>query len=285
VVELRPEMAGRVTGIYFEEGSQVPQGKLLLKINDSEMQAQLKKLEAQEYLAGEEEFRKRKLLEIKAISKEEYDTALNQLKIVQAEKQLLQAQIAKSEIHAPFGGKIGLRTVSPGSYISASSVIATLQQLDPVKVEFTITEKYSLLVKEGMEVTFTLESSDIEFQGRIYARESSVDPGTRSMKVRARASNRGQLLLPGKFARVRLVLERYSEALTIPAEALVTELTSKSVFLFKNGKAKMTGVQTNVRTPTEIQITEGLNPGDTLIVTGLLQITDGTAVEAKTITE
>jgi len=126
-VELRSEVSGKITGIYFEEGTQVKKGALLLKIDDSELQAMLTKSEAQEKLAEQDEFRNRQLLDIKAVSQEEYDVSLNQLKSIQAEKSLLEAQIAKTEILAPLSGKIGLRYVSPGSYIPTNSLIAVLQ--------------------------------------------------------------------------------------------------------------------------------------------------------------
>jgi membrane fusion protein (multidrug efflux system) len=137
-VELRSEVSGRIISIPFEEGSYVQTGQLLLKINDLDLQAQLKKAKIQSKLAEQEEYRKAKLLEIKAISQEEYDVANNQLQSIKAEISLIMAQIDRTEIHAPFSGRIGLRMVSPGSFIPANTLIATLQQLDPVKIEFSV---------------------------------------------------------------------------------------------------------------------------------------------------
>ena len=281
-VELRTEVSGRITGIFFEEGSQVSKGALLLKINDSELQAQLTKIEAQEKLAEQEEFRNRALLELKAISQEEYDISLNQLKAIQAEKQLLEAQIEKTEILAPLSGKIGLRYVSPGSYIPSNSLIAILQQVDPIKIEFSVPEKYSLIVRKGMHLTFTVENIDRSFDGVIYAVESGIDPQTRTIKVRARSPNPGSLLMPGTYARISITLERIPDALTIPSEALITELEGTRVYICRNGKAISVPVKTGIRTDTDVQITSGLSAGDSLIITGLLQISNNMPVLAKT---
>lgn len=280
-VELRSEVSGRVTGIFFEEGTQVSKGVLLLKINDSELQAQLTRINAQEKLVEQEEFRNRKLLELKAVSQEEYDISVNELTAIQAEKQLLKAQIEKTQILAPLSGKIGLRYVSPGSYIPSNTLIAILQQVDPIKVEFSVPEKYSLIVKKGMHLTFTVENVDRSFDGVIYAVESGIDPQTRTIKVRARCPNPGSLLMPGTYARISIILERIPDALTIPSEALITELEGTKVFVCRNNKAVSIPVVTGIRTSTDVQITSGLSAGDSLITTGLLQISNGMPVLIK----
>ncbi len=280
-VELRTEVSGRITGIYFEEGSQVHKGDLLLKINDSELQAQLKRVEAQEKLAEQEEYRNRQLIELKAISQEEYDVSLNQLRAVQAERQLLQAQLEKTEILAPLSGKIGLRSVSPGSYIPSNSLIATIQQIEPVKVEFSVPEKYSLTVKQGMNINFNVENVDRTYAGMIYAVESGIDTQTRTIKVRATSPNPGALLVPGTYARISIILERIQDALTIPSETLITELEGNKVYICRDGKAVSTPVTTGIRTGTDVQITSGLSVGDSLITTGLLQISNGMPVLPK----
>ena len=277
-VELRTEVSGRITGINFEEGSQVRKGDLLLKINDSELQAQLTRAEAQVKLAEQEEFRNRQLLEIKAVSQEAYDISLNQLKSINAERSLLEAQIEKTEIKAPLSGKIGLRYVSPGSYIPSNSLIATIQQVDPIKIEFSVPEKYSLKVKKGMHLTFTVENVDKTFDGVVYAVESGIDPETRTIKVRATSPNPGLILLPGTYARISIILENIPDALTIPSEALITELEGTKVYLCRNKKAVSIPVVTGLRTSTDVQIVTGLTAGDSLITTGLLQISNGSPV-------
>jgi membrane fusion protein (multidrug efflux system) len=282
-VELRTEVSGRIMGIFFKEGSEVRKGDLLLKINDSELQAQLTRVEAQEKLAELEEFRNRQLLEIKAVSQEEYDISLNQLKSIMAERSLLAAQIEKTEIIAPLSGKIGLRYVSPGSYIPANSLIATIQQVDPVKIEFSVPEKYSLKVKRGMQLTFTVENVDKTYNGVVYAVESGIDPETRTIKIRATSPNPGSLLMPGTYARIIIILENIPDALTIPSEALITELEGTRVYLCRNKKAVSVPVVAGLRTSTDVQIVSGLAAGDSLITTGLLQISNGSPVIVQTV--
>jgi membrane fusion protein (multidrug efflux system) len=281
MVELKPEVPGLVTGIFFEEGTLVEKGKLLIKLNDKDLQSQLERSEAQIKLLENEEFRKKKLLDIKAISLEEYEIAHQQWMIARAEKKLILANIARTEIHAPFTGKTGLRQVSPGAYLTVNNIVTTLQQPDPVKIDFNVPEKYAPLISEGLAITFSTEISDSVFTGKVQAVESEINAGTRMLKVRAFAPNRNHLLKPGAFARIDLILEQYPEAIRIPAEALITELSGNAVFVKQNGRAKKRVVRTGIRTEREIQITEGLLPGDSLIITGLLQMSDDLPVIGK----
>ncbi len=279
--EIRPEISGRITKILFEEGAMVQNNKLLIKMNDSDLQAQLKRNEAQEMLLASDEYQKRKLLEIKAISQDEYDAAKSLLLVNQADKQLLQAQIAKTEVYAPFAGKIGLRTVSVGNYVASNTLIATIQQLDPIKIEFDVPEKYSSYIQPGLEINFGTDASDSSFTAKIYAIESAITTETRTLKVRARCSNPSNLLKPGSFARVNMILEKFSDAIQIPSEAILTVLDGNAVYICKNGKAKLVTVTTGIRTDSEIQITQGVSAGDSLIVTGLLQLSDGASILLK----
>jgi len=280
-VDLRNEVTGRVTDIFFSEGSTVNKGMVLLKIDDRDLQAQLSKISVQEKKARDDEFRKGKLWEIKAISQEEYDIALNELKSVEAERKILEAQIAKTVIVAPLTGKIGLRHVSPGSYIPSNSLVATLQSIDPIKIEFSVPEKYNTLIHEGMSLSFTVDYSPDTFTGKVYASESGIDTGTRTIMVRATCPNPRGVLVPGAFARINLVLEEVPDAILVPSESIVGDINGSNVFLIVQGKAKSVRIQTGIRTEKDVQIIKGLQPGDSLIVTGLLQISDGTPVTAK----
>ncbi len=280
-VEIRNEVSGRITGIYFEEGAEVKQGTLLLQINDRDLQAQLNKNSVQEKQARDEEYRKRQLLEIKAISQEEYDVVSNALKSVQAERQILDAQLAKTQIFAPLSGKIGLRNVSPGTYIPSNTVIATLQQVDPIKVEFSVPEKYTHLIKPGMEIGFGMDYTEERFTGRVYAVESGVDEATRTIRVRATCPNGKRLLVPGTFARINAVLESIPDAIKVPSEAIVGDITGNKVFVVRKGMARSVPVFAGIRTERDVQITSGLQPGDSLIITGLLQVNDGIPVLVK----
>jgi membrane fusion protein (multidrug efflux system) len=277
-VELRSEATGKVTGISFAEGSSVSKGQLLVKINDSDLQAQLKKLVLQDTLLSRDEFRKKSLLEMNAISKEEYDNALTQLQSIRAEKSYVLAQIEKTEVRAPFNGMVGLRNISEGGFVNASFLIATMQQVNPVKIEFSVPERYKEFLKNGTEIQFTVTGSSETFKGTVYAVESKIDPVTRTVKVRAKSNNEKNLLVPGAFAKVELILEKVNNAIVVPAQSVIPEMNGQKVFLIKEGKAKSTPVELGIRTESNTEILSGINAGDTLAVTGLLQLRDGAGV-------
>jgi len=280
-VEIRAEVPGRVTRINFQEGSAVKKGDLLVKINDNELLAELKKLELDEKLASDDVFRKEKLIELKAVSQEELDIARGQLGTIQAQIELVKARLEKTEIFAPFAGRIGLRYISPGGYISSAMLIARLLQTDPVKIEFTVPEKYIGSVSQGMEVAFTIAGSDSVFSGQVYAIEPRIDPSTRSFTVRARCQNPGGVLVPGAFAKVTAILERIPDAIVLPSDALIPDIKGEKAYLCRNGKATAVYVTTGIRTETDVQITSGINPLDTVITSGLLQIREQMSVTPR----
>ncbi len=277
-IELRSEATGKVTGIFFSEGSNVSKGQLLVKINDSDLQAQLKKLVLQDTLLSRDEFRKKSLLEMNAISVEEYDNTFTQLQGVRAEIKYLSAQIEKTEIRAPFNGTIGLRNISEGGFVNPSFLIATMQQINPVKIEFSVPERYREFLKNGTEIFFTVTGNDEKFTGTVYAIESKIDPVTRTVKVRAKSNNDKGMLIPGAFAKVELILEKVENAIVIPAQAVIPEMQGQKVFLVKDGKAKSTPVELGIRTDADTEIISGIASGDTLAVTGLLQLREGASV-------
>jgi len=280
-VELRSEMPGRIISINFEEGKAVKKGELLIKINDRDLQAQLSKLYHDQSLAKDDVFRKQKLLELQAVSQEEYDKAANQLGIVEDQMELIRSQIAKTEIYAPFSGLVGLRFVSPGGYISSSTLIARLQQIDPVKVDFSIPEKYREKIHDGSVIQFRVEGIDSLFSGRVYAIEPKIDPSTRNVTIRAICQNPKNILVPGAFAKVEVFLDKIPDAKVIPSEAVIPQINGEKVYLFKNGKAISQMIESGIRTDRDIQVEKGLKPNDTVITTGLLQIKEGIGVKIK----
>lgn len=280
-VELRSEIAGRVTNINFEEGSRVRKGQLLLTVNAAELQAQLKKLQANQKLYQDMEERNRALLEKEYISKQEYDQVSNQLTTANADIQALRATLDKAYIRAPFDGVIGLRQVSEGSYVSSNTPIARIVDISPVKIDFSIPGRYAQLVKEGDEVTFTFEGKPEKYTARIYAVQPSIDPTTRTLQLRALYENKNREIVPGAFANVSLALSESEEAILIPTEAIIPEATGQKIFLVKNGKAEPQMVKIGQRSETMIQITEGLQPGDTLITSGILQARPGSELNIR----
>jgi membrane fusion protein (multidrug efflux system) len=282
-VDLRSEIAGKIDRIVFKEGSRVRKGDLLLKINGDELQAQVQKLDSQVKLAEEKERRRRMLFEKQNISSEDYEIALNELNSIKSELAYNRARFEKTDLRAPFSGVIGLRYVSEGSYVSSTTRIASLQDLEKVKIDFAVPERYAQVVKIGQAVHFTRAGSDQMYSGQIFAIEPKIDPQTRTLQVRAMASNAGGRLLPGGFAEVTLELERFDAALLVPTQALIPELNGQKLFLAKSGKATSVAVRIGVRTDTRVQILDGVQPGDTVITTGMLQLAPGLPVQLTSV--
>lgn len=273
-MELRSEVSGRIDKLGFAEGTQVQKGAILVQIDDSELLAQLQKLNAQLRIAKEDENRKQQLLAINGISQEIYDASLARLEELEADIALTNSKIRKSKIIAPFSGKIGLRLVSEGAWVSTGEIISTLVQTDPIKVEFSVPERYASSLKKGMSVQFTIAGLDDPLEAEIYATEPQIDASTRAMKVRALTPNTSGLLIPGAFAELTINLGTIEDAIMVPTLTLVPLLNSQNVFLVKKGRAQLTEVETGIRTEKMIQITQGITSGDTVATTGLLALKD-----------
>jgi len=271
-VELRPEASGKILEINFKEGSLVSKGDLLIKINDADLIAQQKKLQYQVKLATEQEERQKKLLDIHGISQEEYDISLSQLNSYKADQDYTRALIAKTELRAPFNGVIGLKNVSEGSYVSPQQSIAWLQQIDPVKIDFSIPEKYASIIHKGDKINFTLSNTKETYTGEVYAVQPRIDISTRTLQVRALSPNKDRKIIPGSFVKVELVLKEFSDAIMVPTQAIVPVLKGKNIFVSRGGVAIPQKVETGIRNDTAIQVIDGLQPGDTIITSGLMQL-------------
>jgi len=232
-------------------------------------------------LAERAEARQQRLLEDGVISSEDYDVALGELNVLRAELRLIEVQLLKTEIRAPFSGSLGLRWVSPGSYLSSQTRIVSLHDLDPVKLDFTVPEKYSALMRVGEEISFAVEGFERAFGGTIYAIEPSIDASTRSFRMRARCPNSDGALVPGAFANVDLVVRSVPEALTVPSIAIIPELGGKKVFVYDDGTAEPRTVETGIRTEGAVQVTSGLAEGDLVITSGILHLQPGLEVEIE----
>lgn len=277
-VDLAFETSGKIVAINFQEGGRVSKGQLLAKINDRHLQAQLQKLKAQRKLAEEREFRQRSLLSRDAISQESYDQAVTEVQTLGADIMLIEARIAETELRAPFDGVIGLRYVSEGSFVNANTNIARLIKVNPLKIEFSIPERYSGEVRSGFPIRFTLDGIAEQLQASVYAVDPKVDVRTRTIVVRALYSNPSDRIKPGRFVAITMELSETNDALAIPTEALIPEMDGDRVFVYRSGKAASVDVQTGLRTADKIQIVSGLQPGDTLITTGILQLRQGMPV-------
>jgi len=271
-VEIRPEISGRIVQLNITEGSEVQKGSLLVKLNDDDLQAQLKKLTAQLQTAEQTEKRLKELLKINGVGQQEYDAASTQLSSLNADIDYTRAQIAKTNIYAPFSGKVGLRNVSNGAYISPASLITTLSQNNLLKLDFTIPERYLSSISKGEDVTFTVDGYEQKFKARISAFDSRIDEQTRSIKVRAIVANNSGKLISGAFAEVSLSLKDINNALLIPSQCVIPEARFKKVLLYKSGKAVFQKIVTGVRDSSRVQVLEGLSAGDTVVSTGIMYV-------------
>jgi len=282
-VDLSSEVSGRVTRVLFQEGSRVARGQLLVTINDSELQAQRERLRYRIQLAETREERQRRLLEIGGVSQDEYDGSLGELNVIRAELNLVMAQIERTQIRAPFAGVIGLRYVSEGAYVSPQTRIASLQALSPMKLEFSVPERYSGRISSGDRVVFSVAGSPQNFRGEVYAAEPRVDEETRTLLIRARVPNPEGSLLPGAFANIELVVEVIGDALPVPSMAIVPDLGGPRVWAVENGRAQPRRVDTGLRTDAAVQLTSGISAGDTILVSGMQTVRAGQPVAIEEI--
>ena len=280
-IEIRSEVSGIVEGIYFTEGSNVKKGQVLFKVNDIELKAQLRQASTKEGLAGENQRRAKLLLQKEAISQEEFDVANADYASMQAQTQLIRAQIAKTSVKAPFSGKIGLRSISPGTYITPTILVAKLVNIGKLKITFSIPEKYATQVQSGSTIDFTVSGSEKSYSAKIYAIEPEIAVATRTLQIRAVADNVDGKLFPGTFAEVKLPLTTVKDAIVVPSEAIVPVQNGKKVFISNMGKAKEVMVEATTRTDASILILSGLKAGDTLITSGVMSLKNDAPIKIK----
>lgn len=274
-VNLSFESSGKITDIFFKEGTHVEKGELLAKINDAPLQADLRKKQAQVKLMQDRLFRAKALLEKEAVSKEAFQEAEANLAALEAEIEGVEAQIEQTELRAPFSGIIGLRQVSVGAYATTTTEVATLTKTAPLKVEFNVPERYAGMLPEGTELTFTAEGDLTTRNAKVYASDSRVDPETRTFAIRAIYPNADGKLIPGRYVNVNLVTQRFDNTLAVPSEAIVSEVGIDKVFVCKNGKAQPVEIAKGLRTDAMVQVLRGLVPGDTVITSGTMQLRSG----------
>ena len=277
-VQLTFETSGKITEIYFKEGTFVEKGTLLAKVNDSQLQAQLARLEAQVPLAQDRVYRQSALLQRDAVSKEALEIVKTELATLNADIEQVKANISMTELRAPFDGIIGLRQVSVGAYASPSTIVATLTSITPIKIEFSVSERYARDVKKGTRLYFNVDGYTTPFEAQVYATESSLDPETHNLTVRALYSNSDQMLMPGQYTGIRLKQKEITDAISVPAEAIVPEMGKNKVFVYRNGLAEPVDITIGLRTDTQVQVVEGLHSGDTILTSGTLQLRKGSPV-------
>ena len=280
-VDLAFETSGKITHIYFKEDTAVRRGELLAKINDEPLQAQLKKLEAQVKLSEDRLYRQSELLERDAVSREAYEQAQTNLAMLRADIDLVKANIAQTELRAPFDGVIGFRAVSEGAWASPTTAVARLVKVVPLKLSFSIPEKYMNAVQQGTKVRFVVTGFLDPFEAEVYAVSSEVDLATRQLDVKALYPNSRAQLMPGRYAEVSITLYEQENAIVVPAEAVIKEMGVNKVYLYRGGVAQPVDIEAGQRTDAAVEVRTGLALGDTLITTGTLQLRQGLPVKLE----
>jgi membrane fusion protein (multidrug efflux system) len=282
--EIHPEVAGRITGIYFKEGAYVNKGALLVKLYDADLQAQKQKLIVQLKVAQANEARSAQLLKIQGISKQDYEAIALQVTNSNADLAIVNTQIEKTDIRAPFSGKLGLRLVSLGAYVSPTTTLTTISEMNQMRIDFTVPEKYTSQIKLGQYVNFKVENSDKKYAAKVIATQSNITEDTRTLQVRAAVQGNQTGLVPGSFAIVTIDFEPDPNSIVVPTQAVVPQARGKKVYVYQNGVAKFVDVTTGLRDSANIQITSGLKAGDTVLITGLLSLKpDGKVMLGKVV--
>jgi membrane fusion protein (multidrug efflux system) len=278
-VEIHPEVSGRITGIFFKEGAHVSKGQRLLQLYDADIRAQLQKSRAQRALQVKIQQRQEELLRVGGISKQDYETTTTQIQSIDADIAYADAQLRKLTILAPFEGTIGIRDISMGAIVSPSSVVATLQQTHPLKMDFSVPDQYKDAVHNGKQVFFSVSGTLDTLTGTISAVDPAASASTRTIRVRAIVPNPAGKLLPGSFAHVMVPFDVSNTAILVPSQALIPTTRDKQVAIVKDGKADLVTVITGARTNDKVQILQGLKAGDTIITTGIMQVKQGMPVK------
>lgn len=277
-VDLTAESAGRIIGIYFKEGASVKQGSLLAKINDAEIKAQLEKAKISLQLAEDRAKRQEKLLAVQGTSREDFEITQNQVLSIKADIKYYESLLEKTEIRAPFNGIIGIRNIALGSYVSPGTVISTLQQLNPIKIEFSVPEKYLPLLKSGQKIKYSFSSEYPDLNATIQTISPEVNLETRSILIRAVGENKANLL-PGNFVKVYLELENIKDAIKIPTSSVIPILKGHKVFVIENGLAKEKVIEISDRDDQNVMVTSGLHSGDSLITSAIIMMRQGLPVK------
>jgi len=279
MVELHPEVSGRLVYINLPDGASVKQGTLLARINDADLQAQLEQQKTQLELANKTLKRLSDLLKVNGVNQADYDAALSQVNTTEANMKVLHAQIDKTVIKAPFSGELGIRVVSQGAYVTPQNLLGTLQQTDKVKIDFTVPETYSSIVEKGNKVHIQTGSADGNFEAIITAIEPQINTVSRNIKVRALLTK--GLIHPGAF--VKVLLDQSRKGIMVPSNAIIPDALSNQVVVVQNGRANFVNVETGLRNANLVELTSGVSPGDSIIVSGMLFVRPKAAVKVKRI--
>ena len=278
-IDIHPEVSGRVTAILFKEGTHVCKGQVLLRLNDVDIKATIQKLVAQKNLQKKTLERQDQLLKIGGISKQDYETTQTQIASIDADIAFNQAQMQKTVIVAPFEGTVGIRSISVGAIVAPTTAVASLQQTNPLKMDFSIPDQYRSDLKVGKTVKFTVDGIQDTMEGKIIAVDPGADATTRTIKARATIPNAAGKLVAGSFAHVAINFGTDNTAILIPSQAIIPTTKDKKVAVVVNGRSKIVIVKLGDRTADKVQVLQGLKPGDTVITTGIMQVKNDSMVK------
>ena len=275
-VAIRPEIAGRVAEIRFDEGQRVTKGAMLVRLDQAELGAVVASSSAQLRWEQQRVERAEDLFKKGFISQQALDDQRTSLARARAKLAEDAARLAKTEIRAPFAGVAGLRQVSQGAFVAAGTDIARLEKIDQLKLDFRVPETYLRQLQNGLGVKVAVDAyAERNFSGKIYAIEPAVDEQTRTVLIRARVANADLKLRPGMFARVQLQLSVKDKAVWVPEEAIVPRGQESYVFRVADGKAELVRVQTGVRKVGEVEIAQGIAAGDLVVTEGTQRLGPG----------
>ena len=283
-VQLTAATSGRLTNLYAKDGAQVQKGSLLAKIDDSELRAQLKQAESNQQLAQQKFDRVKTLFEKDGATKADMESAEASLKSAEASVELIKAQIAKTEVRAPFAGKLGFVNVSVGAWLTTGTSIASLSEVKKLKAKFALPQRYASTLKVGDAVDVKDEERNVAKSGKVKALEAALSESSRTRQVLVEVENAGNELLAGSYAKVNVTMQAgMAKSIPIPAEAFTLDKDGAYVFVATGGKAKIKHVETGLRTPIAVDVTGGLDEGDTVITSGLISLREGASVRIREI--
>ncbi|MFO7615693.1 MAG: efflux RND transporter periplasmic adaptor subunit [Bacteroidales bacterium] len=274
-VDIVSELQRKVVAIHLSEGDLVRSGQLLFKLDDADIVSRMRRLELDAGLAAANEARELVLLEKGGISQERFDEVATRRQVLQAEIAVLQVDLAKTELRAPFAGRVGLRNISIGAMAVPGQLLATLQEVHRLSLDFSIPEKYAPNIKPGVVVRFRTDYLPEPLTSTVVAVEPGIDLRTRTLTVRAAVDNRDGRLIAGSSAKVEVSLQEEMPSLFVPTSALIPTISGYTVFKAVGGKAVATLVKTGTRTRDQVQILDGLSAGDTIVATNLLRVRNG----------
>jgi len=281
--EIHPEVSGRLTMLNVREGANVGRGSVIAKLYDADLQAQLRKLQAQLNIANQTANRLSQLLKIQGISRQDYDMAVLNANNIRADISIVRTNIARTVVRAPFSGKLGLKEISVGAYVTPQTIITVIRKINDLRLDFTIPEKYISEAKPGTMVFFKVAGSDVRHAARIMATESGITEDSRSLNIRSRVVGSDPVLVPGAFANVILDFAPNYTALMVPTQAIIPQARGKKLVLYKDSVATFVDVTTGVRDSSNIQVLTGINAGDTIVTTGLMSVKPKSKVIIKNI--